>query len=86
MATSKSAEKRVRQNEKKRERNKKYKTRIHSTREELLEAVEAGEDEETIEELKREAISCIDKAVSKGAIHKNKAARLKSRLEAKINQ
>lgn len=84
MATSKSAEKRVRQNERSRKRNKKYKSRISSTRKELMEAVESGADESEIEELKREAISAIDKAVSKGAIHKNKAGRLKSRLEKKL--
>ncbi len=81
MPTSKSAEKRIRQNEKKRQYNKQYRTTIKKARRELEEAVEAKADEEKIDELRREALGCVDKAANKGVIHRNKAARLKSQID-----
>lgn len=85
MATSKSAEKRARQNRKKRSYNNSWKTRFRNTRNELDEAIEQGEDEETVEELAREAKSIADKIASKGIIHENKAARWKSSVQKKVN-
>lgn len=46
----------------------------------------AGGGEESAPEKTRLAISSIDRAVGKGIIHKNKAARLKSRLAKKLNK
>lgn len=49
----------------------------------VLAAVEAG-DREQAQEAYKNAVAVIDKTASKGLIHKNKAARHKSRLNARI--
>ncbi len=78
MANTKSAQKHVRADEKKRVRNlmirSKVKTVIKKAREEL-----------SVEAL-RQACSALDKAASKGVIHKNNAARRKSRLVARFTK
>ncbi len=86
MPTSKSAEKRVRQNEKRSQYNKRYRTTVKEARRELEEAVEEDAGEEKIDELRREAIGCVDKAANKGVIHRNKAARLKSQIDSLASQ
>jgi small subunit ribosomal protein S20 len=48
-----------------------------------LQAIEAGSREEAEQSL-RKAISQIDRAASKGVIHKNQAARRKSRLSKRL--
>ena len=68
-----SAKKRLRQNEKKRLRNTIAKTRIKT---ELKKAVESGQG--------AEAFSAIDRAAAKGIIHRNAAARRKSRLAKQL--
>ncbi len=73
---NRSAEKRVRQSEKRRLRNRALKTRIKNTIKKLM----AAESREEKEELLREAYSLIDKAVKKHIFHRNTAARKKSRL------
>ncbi len=80
MANIKSQIKRNRQNEKRRLRNKASRSELR-TREKA--AIEAAGGENEAESLK-EAIRRIDKAAQKGIIHKNTAARKKSRLVAKI--
>ncbi|AEH50714.1 30S ribosomal protein S20 [Pseudothermotoga thermarum] len=82
---NKSAEKRHRQSLKARVRNKSYITRMKNAVKKVLQAVKAGESKEKIDELVKQAISVIDKAASKGAIHKNQAARRKSRLMKVVN-
>mgnify|MGYP000681001073 FL=1 len=84
MANTASARKRARQAEKRRLRNKSYKTRFKNAVKKVLKAIEQG-NRENVEELLRQAISAIDKAAQKGVIHKNQAARRKSRLMAKVN-
>ena len=84
MANTASARKRARQAEKRRLRNKSYKTRFKNAVKKVLKAIEQG-DRENIEELLKQAISVIDKAAQKGVIHKNQAARRKSRLMTKVN-
>ena len=84
MANTASAKKRARQAERRRQRNRSYKTRFKNAVKKVLRAIEQG-DREKIEELLRQAISAIDKAAQKGVIHKNQAARRKSRLMAKVN-
>ena len=49
----------------------------------VLYAIEAGDKEKAIAAFK-EAVPSIDSSVSKGILHKNKAARSKSRLNAKL--
>ncbi len=85
MANTKSAKKRILQNEKRRIRNREVMSR---TRTFVKRARIAIKDEEypTSEEAVRQAISALDRAASKGVIHKNNAARRKSRLMASLNE
>lgn len=84
MANHKSAEKRARQNEKRRLRNKAVKTRIkHITKEVRLASAESAKD--AAMDKMNAAQSLIDKAVKKGVIHKKTAARKISRLSRLVN-
>lgn len=80
MANIKSQIKRNRQNEKRRLRNRAVRSELR-TREKA--AIAAAGTESEAEAL-RQTIKRIDKAASKGVIHKNAAARKKSRLTARI--
>ena len=77
MANIKSQIKRNRQNEKARLRNRAVRAEIHTRTKSALASAESGED--TAEKLQA-AIRRIDTAASKGVLHKNTAARKKSRL------
>ncbi|WP_448523203.1 30S ribosomal protein S20 [Pseudothermotoga sp.] len=83
---NKSALKRVRQSNERRERNRSYNTRMKNAIKRVVEAVKANEERDKVMQLVKEAISAIDKAASKGAIHKNQAARRKSRLMNFVNK
>ena len=86
MANIKSQIKRNRQNEKARLRNKSVKSSLKTVIRKLNEATEAG-NTETATTLLRDASRQLDKAVSKGVLHKNNAANKKSglaKLVAKI--
>jgi len=84
VANHKSAEKRARQNEKKRVRNKAVKTRVkHANKEVRLTSGQASK-EDALAKLKT-AQSIIDKACKKGVIHKKTAARKISRLTRLVN-
>lgn len=80
MANIKSQIKRNRQNEKRRLRNRAVRSELKTREKALLAAV--GTDGEA--EALRQTIKRIDKAAAKGVIHKNAAARKKSRLAARI--
>ncbi len=82
MANIKSQIKRNRQNEKRRLRNKSVRSEMKSRSKRAQAAAEANADD--VEELTRLAVQRIDKAAAKGVIHKNQAARRKSRLMRKI--
>ena len=82
MANIKSQIKRNKQNEKRHERNKSVKTGLKSAVRKFREAAAAG-DKETAEVLGREASKKLDKAASKGVIHKNQAANRKSAIAKK---
>ena len=82
MANIKSQIKRNRQNEKRRVRNK-ARSELHTRTKAALEAVDAGRRRRA-RPLKA-AIKRIDKAAQKGVLHKNTAARRKSRLQRKLN-
>jgi len=84
MPNHKSEEKRVRQNEKRREINRSNRSRLRSSVRKLRAALSAG-DAGQVTELLPETISTIDKAVQKGVLHRNAAARHKSRLTARAN-
>ncbi len=85
MPNHKSAEKRVRQNEKRRVINRSNRSALRTSIKKLRAAL-AGNDPATLKELLPETISKIDKAVQKGVLHRNAAARYKSRLTARVNQ
>ena len=82
MANIKSQMKRNRQNEKRRMRNRAIRSQLR-THQKAAEAA-AGTDEQ--DEALRQAIKSIDKAAAKGVVHKNTAARKKSRLIARVRQ
>ena len=84
MAKTKSAEKRIRQSEKRRERNIIVKSQVKTAVKKLLLAVESRNLEKSKVSLEK-AISVIDKAAAKGVIHKNTASRKISRLTKKVN-
>lgn len=81
MANTKSAQKRIRSNERKRMRNQMYRSRVKTMIRKAEELIFAGEPSE---EAVRLAASTLDKAAVKGIIHKNNAARRKSRLMKKL--
>ncbi|MFF1399059.1 30S ribosomal protein S20 [Streptomyces sp. NPDC058287] len=84
MANIKSQMKRIKTNEKARQRNKAVKSSLKTAIRKAREAVAAG-DTQKAEELTREASRKLDKAVSKGVIHKNQAANKKSALASKAS-
>lgn len=79
MANHKSAEKRIRQTEKRTAVNRNNRSRLR-TQVKKLRAALLHNDKDQSTALLNPTISVIDKAVSKGIIHKNTAARYKSRL------
>lgn len=85
MANTPSSKKRARQNEKRRVRNQAVRSRAKTYVKRARQAIESGEIEKA-EEAVRVAASELDSAASKGVIHKNKAARRKSRLMKQLNQ
>ena len=85
MPNHKSAEKRVRQNEKRRNLNRGHRTKVRTYIKKLRAALDSG-DKAQVDQVLPEAISVIDKSVQKGVLHANAAARYKSRLTAQANQ
>ena len=85
MANIKSQKKRIRQNEKARLRNKAVKSSLKTAIRKFREAAEAGNVEEAII-LQRAAARQLDKAVSKGVIHKNQAANRTSAIAKRLHQ
>jgi small subunit ribosomal protein S20 len=83
MPNHKSAEKRVRQNEKRREINRGNRSRLRTGIKKLRAAMESGEAG-SAQTLLPETVSLIDKAVQKGVLHRNAAARYKSRLTVRV--
>ena len=79
MANIKQQVKRNRKNEEARQKNKAVKSRIKTAIRRYREAAEAG-DVDLAGERRREAGRLLDKAVSKGVIHKNQAANRKSAM------
>ena len=82
MANIKSAIKRARQNIKLRQHNASARSMYRTFIKNVLKAVEAG-DQEAARAAYSKAQPIIDKATGKGLLHKNKAARIKSRLNAR---
>ncbi|MBU6335876.1 MAG: 30S ribosomal protein S20 [Chloroflexi bacterium] len=81
MANTKSAQKRVRANARRQSRNKMYRSRVKTLVKKAEQTIFAGKpDAEAV----RLAMSTLDKAAVKGILHKNNAARRKSRLARKL--
>ena len=82
VANIKSQIKRNKQNEKAHERNKAVKTGLKSAVRKFREAAEAGDKDQAVA-LGQDAAKKLDKAASKGVIHKNQAANRKSAIAKK---
>ncbi|UOF88906.1 30S ribosomal protein S20 [Fodinisporobacter ferrooxydans] len=85
MPNIKSAEKRVRISETRRLRNASAKSALRTSIKKFEAAVTAN-DVELAQATLKSALRTIDKAVSKGILHRNAAARKKSRMTKKFNQ
>jgi len=85
MPNHKSAEKRVRQNEKRRGVNRSNRSNLRTQIKKLRTAL-TDTDKNQSQELLNPTISSIDKAVNKGVLHKNTAARYKSRLTMHVSK
>ena len=73
--------KRVRQSKKANARNKHYKSLVKTVTKKVL----AENSKEQADQNAKKAFSAIDKAASRGAIHKNKAANQKTKISKHIN-
>jgi small subunit ribosomal protein S20 len=85
MPNHKSAEKRVRQSEKRRNINRGHRSKVRTYIKKLRAALDSGKSED-VQAALPEVMSVIDKSVQKGVMHKNAAARYKSRLTVRANQ
>ena len=84
MANTRSAQKHMRADERKRLRNLKVRSKVKTMIKKAERSITVS-DADTIEAV-RAACSELDKAATKGVLHKNNAARRKSRLMAKLNK
>lgn len=85
MANIASAKKRAIQTVKRQTRNTALRSRAYTSLKKARKAIESGENAEAQTAVK-EAFSQIDRMVPKGIFHKNKAGRLKSRLNAALKK
>ncbi len=84
LAHTKSAKKRIKTSQKRREQNKPIQSRVKTHLVQAEEALLSGEVESAAQAV-MQAISTLDKAAKQGVIHPNKAARHKSHLMKKLN-
>ncbi len=82
MASHASALKAHRQNVKRREHNRQFRSRLRSALRAIRAAVDSGTPDDVKDAL-RNTISLVDKMAGKGVIHRNAAARYKSRLSSR---
>ncbi|MBO2520610.1 MAG: 30S ribosomal protein S20 [Clostridia bacterium] len=83
MPNTRSAAKRVRSSQARRLYNRSIKSRVRTLVKKFEQAVQSGEKELAVERY-RAAASALDKAAAKGVVHKNLAARKKSRMATKL--
>ena len=83
MANHFSALKRARQTESRTARNRANTSRLRSQLRELRETIAKG-DKGAAEQIYRQTVSVLDKAIQKGTLHENTASRYKSRLAARV--
>ncbi|MEZ4460130.1 MAG: 30S ribosomal protein S20 [bacterium] len=84
MANNPSAEKRIRQNEKRRVRNKEQRSKVRTICKNFEELLANG-DKTTFEAAYKEAASALDRAAIKGIIPQARASRKKSRLAIRLS-
>ncbi len=82
MAHHKSAKKRIRSSEKRKKINKMTDSKIKTVMKKTL----ATSTKEEVEQLYKEAVAIIDKGAAKGRLHKNNAARKKSKITKHLNE
>lgn len=82
MANTKSAKKRIRQNERRRVRNKQQKSRLKTA----IKKVMSAEDGDQATELFRQTSALLDRYASRRLVHPNKAARTKSQLARHVKE
>jgi len=85
MANHKSAEKRIRQTERRNEVNRRNRSSLRTQVKALRAAIAEGDQEQAKAALNA-TVSLIDKSIQKGILHRNAAARYKSRLTVRVNQ
>lgn len=83
MANSPQARKRARQAEKRRKHNASLRSMVRTYLKKVVNAIDAG-DAAAAKAAFEQAVPVVDRMADKGIIHKNKAARHKSRLNAQI--
>ena len=86
MKKNKSAIKKALQGEKNRLRNVHVKSTMKTNIKKVLLALQEKNNNDELQKVLKEAVTCIDKAASKGVIHRNNAARRVSRLSKKVGQ
>ena len=84
MANHFSALKRARQTERRTTRNRNNTSRLRTELRKLRESIAAG-NKENAQAAFRAAVSLLDKSIRKGVLHRNTAARYKSRLSARLS-
>jgi small subunit ribosomal protein S20 len=85
MASHESAVKAHRQNIVRREANRQYRSRLRGALRAIRSAIEGG-DPAKVKDALRETISLVDKMAGKKVIHRNAAARYKSRLAKRVGK
>jgi small subunit ribosomal protein S20 len=84
VANIKSQIKRNRQNQKRHDRNKAVRSELKTRVKRAVTAAEQGDEKAA--DIAKSTVKRLDKAASKGIIHKNAAARRKSRLQKRVNR
>jgi len=84
MANTRSAEKQMRQSEKRRLRNAGIRSGVRTAVKSVRSAIESGSVDEARVQWSR-TLKALDKAATKGVVHKNAVARRKSRLARQLN-
>jgi small subunit ribosomal protein S20 len=85
VANTAQAKKRARQSEQSRARNASRRSMVRTYLKKVIKALDSG-NKDLAQQAYKEAVPMLDKAVGKGIIHKNKAARHKSRLNARLKK
>ena len=83
MANSAQARKRARQADKRRAHNASARSSLRTSMKRVLKAIQSG-DKDAAQSAFKAAVPMIDSSINKGYLHKNTAARYKSRLNARV--